>query len=128
MKKVRRVRVVSKDGTKKDHERARVEAERSAHIQRVAVENGEWRDPKAALPARLSFRALVAHFLRSYNSRTGSMTYYTQRSALWLEHFGTKAADAVTPQDVDRFRKDRKAVVSPATVRQDLVALSTLFR
>ncbi len=127
-KKVRRVRVVPEGATKKDHERALSEAEHKAHVDRAKVENGEWQDPKLVGPSKLSFKTLVVHFLRSYNSRTGRMDYYMQRSKLWAEHFGDKAADAVTPQDVDRFRKVREAEVSPTTVRQDLVALSTMFR
>jgi integrase len=46
---------------------------------------------------------------------------------MWRKHFGDKYANAVTVQDVERFRRKRETQVSPSTVRKDLVTLSTLF-
>lgn len=97
--------------------------------RRLELENGTWEHPSERAPvAGVPFAALVEKFLAGYQSRTGSMTYYEQRSKVWLEHFKRKRADKITPHDVDRFRKARAAKVGASTVRKDLVSLSTLFR
>jgi site-specific recombinase XerD len=127
-RKVRKVRAVRKDGTVRDHERAATAALKSAQDNRVAVENDEWRDPKLDRPRRITFEKLVEKFLKNYNSRTGSVEHYKQRLDVALAAFGSSTVEDVTPQTIDRFRKTRAADVSPTTVRQDLVALSSLFR
>jgi len=124
-----KAKTVPKTGSARDHDRARVAAINLANVRRSQVENGTWHDPREARPERLTFGSLVRRFLKNYTTRSGSMDYYEQRSALWLEHFGAKtAAAAIRVQDVDAFRKARSANVGDSTVRKDLVALSTLFK
>lgn len=126
MRRVRRVRVVAAGASRTEHKAARIAAEKAAHDARVEVKNGTWRDdePEAAL----TFADLVTRFLRDYTSRSGRPDYYQQRAKIWLATFSGKLARDVTVSDVDRLRVARLRMVSPTTVRKDLVSLSTLFR
>lgn len=127
MQRVRKARTVKADAPKREHDRARVAAQKAAQDARAQVENGSWVDPKAA--PSMPFGTLVRKFLRDYRTRSGSIAYYKQRAAVWLAFFGErKAADGITVRDVDRFRRARLRAASGETVRKDLTTLSTLFR
>jgi len=126
---VEHVRTVKPGASERDHEQAATAARAKADAQRRAVKNGDWRDPRAAKPKRVTFGELVKKFLTDYRSRAGKVTYYEQRAKVWLEHFGaSKPAGAITSSDVERFRNARASVSSPSTTKKDLVSLGTCYR
>ena len=121
--------VLGGDAPRRQHKQMEAKALSLCAQQRLALENGNWVHPHERGPAAgVTFPDLVDKFLAGYQSRTGSMTYYKERSVVWLEHFKRKRADLITPHDVDRFRKARAGKVGASTVRKDLVSLSTLFQ
>ena len=79
---VRKVRTLPADASRRQHDKARAAAEHYANVQRAAVENGDWRDPKDG-NRRLRFSKLVDRFLKEYRTRTGRIDYYSQRAAMW---------------------------------------------
>src|SRR5437867_6811861 len=87
-RRVEKAVTVKADGSKKDHERAETAARKKANDQRIAIENGTWKDPNAAKVASLPFSKLVERFLRDYRSASGKVEYYEQRASVWKAHYG----------------------------------------
>ena len=112
------------------HRQMRARAATVLEERRIEIDNGTWIPPDERRPgAVLTFEQLVGEFLAGYESRSGSMAYYKERAAVWLQHFKKrKAVDRITVGDVDRFCVARKRKAGPSTLRKDLVALSTMFR
>lgn len=127
-RRVERVRTVPADSPRKAHDYARTAAEKRAQDQRAAVESETWTDPRAKRPAALTFSDLADRFLSTYRSRSGRMDYYRARLAVWTRYIGSRPAVSVTAEEVERLCKRRGAAVGPTTLRQDLIALSTLMR
>lgn len=135
-RRVEKVRAVKANASKKDHDDASVAARAHANAQRRAIENGEWKDPRLPKVAKLTFSKLADRFLREYRTRSGNMDHYEWRAKAWKEHFGDRPVSAITSADVEAFRRVREKApgrrkgesVGAATIRKDLVSLSTLFR
>lgn len=135
-RRVEKVRSIKATASAKDHADSEVAARAHANAQRRAIENGEWKDPRESKVAKLPFSKLADRFLREYRTRSGDMTHYTWRAKAWKDHFGDKPVTAITSADVEAFRRVREKApgrrkgerVGAATIRKDLVSLSTLFR
>src|SRR5437867_7383797 len=111
-RRVRKVKVVPAEASARAHARAETAARQHAHEQRVAVENGEWQDPRDAAVRKISVSDLVDKFLADYRPRSGSTSgYYTDQAKVIKEQFRNVPASAVIVGDVDAFRKRREGEV-----------------
>lgn len=135
-RRVEQARVVpkttkGKPTPQRDHSRAENAAKNLADERVAEIENGTWTDPRAKRAdekrAALTFGELVAEFLKDYRTKAGSITYYEQRAALWVERWDKRPAGAITPADVERFRNARAEEVGPSTVKKDLTALAVFY-
>lgn len=110
---------------------ARTQALTALEDRRTEIDAGIWVHPRERrAAAKLTFGQLVERFLAEYRPRSGDLSYYRDRSDVWLAHIPKdRPVSKIRPADVEAFRDRRlRAKVSPSTVRKDLISLNTLFR
>ena len=151
-RRVETVRTLKPGAGEKAHADAEAIATAKAHAQRLAVKNGEWKDPRAPLKKTL-LHDLIDKFLQNYRSKSGKIDYYETKAKAWKKYLPNVPAEAITPADVEAMRRTREGTLrrfrgearrkkadkgkprqervkrfSASTVRKDMVSLGTLFR
>ncbi len=138
-RRVEKAASVPAGASRRAHERAETKARALADRRRLEVENGTWEPPeghgrrrrgrRGRNPGVLTFGRLVRMFLDEYEPRSGKPDYYLYRAKAWLSFFRPDMpAGAISPADVEAFRRARSRKWAPSTVKKDLVSLGTLFR
>jgi len=97
-------------------------------ITRLLGAENPWTEPRAST----GLSGLVTRFCEERLPELKPLTARDHRNRLerflkWADGEGIQTAEAVTPETVLRFRRDRLAKVKGATVRSDLSAVRSLF-